>query len=205
MEEILKLLIGLTVAVLAAPLASPAATFSPTKTLTTAAKKEQQATAKLHHTKQKLKRWITVNRKVTWRFEDKSGLKRTPADTIGWGYSPRLMRKIVHLWHDRAERARVNYQRLVAQWRAAQAARSAASGSVWDALARCESGGNWNTNTGNGFSGGLQFLPSTWAAHGGVGDPASASREQQIAVAERVLASQGWGAWPACSAKLGLR
>ena len=75
----------------------------------------------------------------------------------------------------------------------------------WDMLAQCESGGNWNINTGNGFSGGLQFLPSTWAAHGGVGDPASASREQQIAVAERVLASQGWGAWPACSAKLGLR
>ncbi|MCC3268801.1 transglycosylase family protein [Arthrobacter gengyunqii] len=80
----------------------------------------------------------------------------------------------------------------------------AADTSTWDALAQCESGGNWGINTGNGFSGGLQFLPSTWAAYGGTGDPASASREQQIAVAERVLAGQGWGAWPACSAKLGL-
>jgi LysM repeat protein len=80
----------------------------------------------------------------------------------------------------------------------------AAEPSTWDALAQCESGGNWNTSTGNGYSGGLQFSPSTWAAYGGTGDPASASREQQIAVAERVLAGQGWGAWPACSAKLGL-
>ncbi|MBP3035627.1 transglycosylase family protein [Arthrobacter sp. zg-ZUI100] len=80
----------------------------------------------------------------------------------------------------------------------------AAEPSTWDALAQCESGGNWNTSTGNGYSGGLQFDPKTWAAYGGSGDPASASREQQIAVAERVLAGQGWGAWPACSAKLGL-
>ncbi|WP_018134645.1 transglycosylase family protein [Acaricomes phytoseiuli] len=87
---------------------------------------------------------------------------------------------------------------------AAGAAGAQANGSTWDALAQCESGGNWNINTGNGYSGGLQFLPSTWAAYGGTGNPANASREQQIAVAERVLAGQGWGAWPACSAKLGL-
>ncbi|MCQ2000117.1 transglycosylase family protein [Arthrobacter zhaoxinii] len=74
----------------------------------------------------------------------------------------------------------------------------------WDALAQCESGGNWAINTGNGYSGGLQFSPSTWAAFGGTGDAANASREQQIAVAERVLAEQGPGAWPACTAKLGL-
>lgn len=80
----------------------------------------------------------------------------------------------------------------------------AADASTWDALAQCESGGNWSISTGNGFSGGLQFTPSTWAAFGGTGDPTSASREQQIAVAENVLAGQGWGAWPACSAKLGL-
>ncbi|MFF2031174.1 transglycosylase family protein [Arthrobacter sp. NPDC058192] len=76
--------------------------------------------------------------------------------------------------------------------------------SVWDSLAQCESSGNWGTNTGNGFSGGLQFTPSTWAAHGGTGSAANASREQQIAVAQKVQASQGWGAWPACAAKLGL-
>ena len=84
------------------------------------------------------------------------------------------------------------------------AAPANASSMDWDALAQCESGGNWATNTGNGFSGGLQFTPSTWAAFGGTGDPTSASREQQIAVAERVLAEQGPGAWPACTAKLGL-
>jgi resuscitation-promoting factor RpfA len=81
---------------------------------------------------------------------------------------------------------------------------TATSGSTWDALAQCESGGNWSTNTGNGFSGGLQFTPQTWAAFGGTGSPQNASRAQQIAVAEKVQASQGWGAWPACSAKLGL-
>ncbi|WP_144764754.1 transglycosylase family protein [Curtobacterium sp. 9128] len=81
---------------------------------------------------------------------------------------------------------------------------NAADGSTWDALAQCESGGNWAINTGNGYSGGLQFTQGTWAANGGTGSPASASRETQIAVAEHVLASQGWGAWPACSAKLGL-
>jgi nucleoid-associated protein YgaU len=81
---------------------------------------------------------------------------------------------------------------------------TAASTSTWDALAQCESGGNWSINTGNGYSGGLQFSQSTWAAHGGTGSAASASREQQIAVAQNVQASQGWGAWPACAAKLGL-
>jgi hypothetical protein len=68
----------------------------------------------------------------------------------------------------------------------------------WDAIAECESGGNWSTNTGNGFYGGLQFKPSTWAAHGGVGNPATAPRAEQIRVAERVLATQGLGAWPTC-------
>jgi resuscitation-promoting factor RpfA len=82
---------------------------------------------------------------------------------------------------------------------------NAASDEVWDQLAKCESGGNWAINTGNGFAGGLQFTPSTWRAHGGKGSPANASREEQIAVAERVLASQGWGAWPVCSKKVGAR
>ncbi|MFC5995891.1 transglycosylase family protein [Pseudonocardia hispaniensis] len=82
---------------------------------------------------------------------------------------------------------------------------NAAPASVWDRLAQCESSGNWAINTGNGFSGGLQFTPSTWRAFGGTGLAHNASREQQIAVAERVLAVQGWGAWPACSSKLGLR
>ncbi|MUM25432.1 transglycosylase family protein [Mycobacterium sp. CBMA295] len=64
----------------------------------------------------------------------------------------------------------------------------------WDAIADCESGGNWTTDTGNGAYGGLQFKPVTWAAHGGIGSPATASREEQIRVAENVLATQGIGA-----------
>ncbi|MET7767926.1 transglycosylase family protein [Nocardia sp. NPDC005366] len=84
---------------------------------------------------------------------------------------------------------------------------SAAPDSDWDRLAQCEAGGNWGINTGNGFQGGLQFSPSTWKAHGGQEYAASAnqaSREEQIVVAEKVLASQGWGAWPSCSSSLGL-
>jgi LysM repeat protein len=88
----------------------------------------------------------------------------------------------------------------------ASSQRSAAvGGSVWDRLAQCESGGNWATNTGNGYSGGLQFSAGTWRANGGSGSPHTASRAEQIRVAQRVLASQGWGAWPSCSARLGLR
>lgn len=68
----------------------------------------------------------------------------------------------------------------------------------WDAIAQCESGGNWSINTGNGYSGGLQFTPSTWRANGGSGSANSASREEQIRVAENVLHSQGIGAWPVC-------
>lgn len=77
--------------------------------------------------------------------------------------------------------------------------------SVWDALAQCESGGNWAINTGNGYYGGLQFSLSSWAAAGGSGMPHHASRAEQIRVAENLLAMQGWGAWPACSSRLGLR
>lgn len=68
----------------------------------------------------------------------------------------------------------------------------------WDAVAQCESGGNWAINTGNGHYGGLQFKQATWNANGGVGNPAQASREEQIRVAENVLRSQGRGAWPVC-------
>jgi hypothetical protein len=81
----------------------------------------------------------------------------------------------------------------------------AAAPSKWDKIAKCESGGDWNINTGNGFSGGLQFTSSTWREFGGKGRPEDASKDQQIAVAERVLAVQGWRAWPACSRRLGLR
>ena len=68
----------------------------------------------------------------------------------------------------------------------------------WDAVAQCESGGNWGANTGNGHFGGLQFKPATWSSNGGAGSPAYASREEQIRVAENVLRSQGVKAWPKC-------
>jgi len=73
----------------------------------------------------------------------------------------------------------------------------------WDAVAQCESGGNWSTNTGNGAYGGLQFKQATWSANGGVGNPATASREEQIRVAENVLRTQGLDAWPTCGAQAG--
>ena len=71
----------------------------------------------------------------------------------------------------------------------------------WDAIAQCESGGNWSINTGNGAYGGLQFKQATWTSNGGVGSPATASRAEQIRVAENVLQSQGLKAWPTCGAK----
>ncbi|WP_068155721.1 resuscitation-promoting factor [Rhodococcus phenolicus] len=80
--------------------------------------------------------------------------------------------------------------------------------STWDALAQCEATGNWAINTGNGFYGGLQFTQQTWAGFGGTQYAPRAdmaTREQQIAVAEKVQAAQGWGAWPSCTSKLGLR
>lgn len=80
--------------------------------------------------------------------------------------------------------------------------------SVWDRLAKCESGGNWAINTGNGYYGGLQFNAGTWLSNGGGAYAPTAnlaSREQQIATAERLRAARGFSPWPACSAKLGLR
>jgi resuscitation-promoting factor RpfA len=81
----------------------------------------------------------------------------------------------------------------------------AATPGTWEKVAQCESSGNWGTNTGNGFYGGLQFTASTWRSFGGAGMAHQASRAEQIAVGERVLAAQGWKAWPVCSRKLGLR
>ena len=87
----------------------------------------------------------------------------------------------------------------------APAANFAGGDSVWDQLARCEAGGNWAINTGNGYYGGLQFNLGTWQANGGSGLPSNASRETQIAIATKVRnASGGYGAWPACAASLGL-
>ncbi|WP_375390104.1 transglycosylase family protein [uncultured Amnibacterium sp.] len=81
----------------------------------------------------------------------------------------------------------------------------AAPVSTWNRLAQCESSGRWHIDTGNGYYGGLQFSMGTWRAHGGGGNPARATKAKQIAVGEKVRRSQGWGAWPACSKKIGLR
>ena len=84
----------------------------------------------------------------------------------------------------------------------------AASLRTWKRLAQCESGQRWHINTGNGYYGGLQFSSSTWRAFGGrtyARNAHRATRAQQIRIAEKVRRSQGWGAWPACSSKLGLR
>jgi hypothetical protein len=75
---------------------------------------------------------------------------------------------------------------------------NADGGVNWDAVASCESGGNWHTATGNGYYGGLQFTMGTWRANGGSGSPHQASREEQIRVADNVLRTQGIGAWPVC-------
>ncbi|MEU0494630.1 transglycosylase family protein [Mycobacterium sp. NPDC006124] len=81
-------------------------------------------------------------------------------------------------------------------------------GETWDALSRCEAGGNWAINTGNGFYGGVQFDQNTWERNGGLRYAQRAdlaSREEQIAIAEVTRARQGWGAWPVCSGRLGVR
>ncbi len=97
-----------------------------------------------------------------------------------------------------------------AQAEAAVAARTSSTNSrfpdsTWDALARCEAGGNWSINTGNGYYGGLQFSLSSWRAVGGSAYPHQASRVEQIQRGDRLQKLQGWGAWPSCSRQLGLR
>jgi resuscitation-promoting factor RpfA len=90
---------------------------------------------------------------------------------------------------------------------AGASAPAAAAGTVWDRVAKCESGGNWKINTGNGFYGGLQFSSRTWAGFGGkkyASKAHKATKAEQVAIARRVLAAQGPGAWPTCSRKAGL-
>ncbi|MFI6429641.1 transglycosylase family protein [Rhodococcus oryzae] len=82
------------------------------------------------------------------------------------------------------------------------------NGATWDALAQCEATGNWAINTGNGFYGGVQFDQNTWERQGGLRYAPRAdlaTREEQIAIASRTQATQGWGAWPACTSRLGMR
>ncbi|WP_068266207.1 transglycosylase family protein [Janibacter limosus] len=89
----------------------------------------------------------------------------------------------------------------------AQSASASTNSNVWDAVAACESGGNWSINTGNGFYGGLQFTTQTWQGFGGgkyASNANQATKAQQIEIAQKVLQTQGPGAWPVCSQKAGL-
>ncbi|MEX2504111.1 MAG: transglycosylase family protein [Egicoccus sp.] len=114
---------------------------------------------------------------------------------------------------ERQELERQRQERLAAERAAAAKAEEEASiqaaqdqrDAIWDRLAQCESGGNWSINTGNGYYGGLQFNLQSWRGVGGSGYPHHNSREEQIYRAELLLDRQGWGAWPACSTKLGYR
>ncbi len=84
----------------------------------------------------------------------------------------------------------------------------AASTTIWNRIAQCESGGRWHINTGNGYYGGLQISRSTWAGYGGrryAPLPNRATKREQIRVAERIRHGQGWGAWPVCSRRAGVR
>ena len=84
----------------------------------------------------------------------------------------------------------------------------AATTKTWNRLAQCESGGRWHINTGNGYYGGLQISPSTWRGYGGkkfASLPHRASKGEQIKIAERIKRGQGWGAWPTCSSRIGVR
>jgi hypothetical protein len=108
-------------------------------------------------------------------------------------------------WHARDPEAAVEFASKLPPQRPAEApARHTSGGTVWDRLAQCESGGNWSINTGNGYYGGLQFLPSTWRSSGGSGMPHQHSREEQIRVAENLRRQAGFRPWPQCAAKLGL-
>jgi hypothetical protein len=111
-------------------------------------------------------------------------------------------------WHDQDPAAADAFATAYADDAGDDDAGGATPVGVWDAVAACESGGDWSIDTGNGYYGGLQFAAGTWRAHGGeefapMAD--QATRDQQIAIAERVLDEQGWGAWPSCSRRLGLR
>lgn len=116
--------------------------------------------------------------------------------------------QIWQAWHAQDPAAAQEYAAAHAASTPTAAAAATAPSGVWDQLADCESGGDWAINTGNGYYGGLQFLGSTWQGYGGgefAARPDLATRDQQIIVAERIRDDVGYGAWPACSRRLGLR
>ena len=133
-------------------------------------------------------------RTVTYRYVYRNGklLERVQLDA-------RVTRKPVDEVVKVGTKERPEPERVVTD-----SAPAVASGSVWDRLAACESGGNWQINTGNGYYGGLQFSASSWHGVGGTGLPHQHSREEQIKRGQILQSSGGWGHWPSCAAKLGL-
>ena len=132
-----------------------------------------------------------------------------PVEAVGYDFTDNAGRALADLEVFLHSVTTTTPPRSVAAPQAGPAAPSS-SGDRWDQLAQCETGGNWAANTGNGFGGGLQFMHqrsySTWLSFGGdayAPHPWDASREQQIDIAEKVLASSGWRAWPGCSRKYG--
>ena len=128
---------------------------------------------------------------------------RCPTGVLGEGFIPALTSTIIK----RAVGVSAAVALSCGIGLAGVAPAEAATTSVWDRVAKCESGGNWKINTGNGYYGGLQFAAGTWKAYGGrtYGNQAhQATKSEQIAIARRVLAGQGAGAWPTCGRRAGL-
>jgi len=139
-----------------------------------------------------LRRDVVTNRKVAWRWQDRAGIERSPTRLLERHASLDYLHHLVHMWWKRAYHAmRVHRQRVTAT--------PTYSSVDWDAIAYCESSGNWSTDTGNGYHGGLQFSHDTWISAGGgryASDANLASREQQIAIASTLALSN----WPRCGA-----
>jgi len=158
-----------------------------------AAHTESAAQDRITQIKSSLRRDVVTNRKVAWRWQEKAGIERSRTRLLERHGSIDYLHHLVHMWWRRAYRAmRIHHQRSMIH-------RSWSSGVNWDAIAACESGNNWSTNTGNGYYGGLQFDAGTWAEAGGLryADRADhATREQQIAAASQLPLSR----WPVCGA-----
>ena len=152
--------------------------------------------------------FATVEREDSSMYEGESTVQRAGVDGVRDATYRLTYRngKLVATKVVRQDVKRAPVSQLVTVGTKAQPTANFAGGStVWDALARCESGGNWAINTGNGYYGGLQFSLGTWRGYGGSGYPHQNSREEQIRIAEKLrAASGGYGAWPGCAAALGL-
>jgi len=157
-----------------------------------AAHSESATQDRVFQIKSSLRRDVVTNRKVAWRWQEKAGLERSRTRLLERRGSIDYLHHLVHMWWRRAYHAMRVYRKRIT----ATPIRSSVD---WDAIAGCESSGNWSTNTGNGYHGGLQFSHDTWISAGGgryAPDAHLASREQQIAIASTLALSN----WPECGA-----